>query len=80
MPLYDYRCASCGDFREFRPMTQSSASQVCPVCGAPSQRVLTAPFLAAKDPNSGVAHQRNEQISVGRACGHAHGCSHSHGA
>ena len=21
MPLYDYRCVSCGDFREFRPMT-----------------------------------------------------------
>ena len=56
MPLYDYRCVSCGDFREFRPMTESSISRVCPVCGAPSERVLVAPFLAAKDPNSPIAH------------------------
>lgn len=76
MPLYDYRCVSCGDFREFRPMTESSISRVCPVCGAQSERVITAPFLAAKDSNSRIAHGRNDGNSVRRACGHAHGCSH----
>jgi putative FmdB family regulatory protein len=71
MPLYDYRCASCGDFREFRPMRESTASRVCPVCGALSERLIAAPFLAATDP-----HRRNEPTGVQRACGHAHGCSH----
>jgi putative FmdB family regulatory protein len=77
MPLYDYRCVSCGDFREFRPMTESSKSRLCPVCGAPSERVIAAPFLAAMDPSSRIAHHRND---LPRACGHARGCSHWHGA
>lgn len=80
MPLYDYRCVSCGDFREFRPMTESGTSLVCPVCGTPSERVISAPFLAAKGPDSGIAHGRNDQTSFPRLCGHGHGCSHSHGA
>lgn len=75
MPLYDYRCVSCGDFREFRPMTESSKSRACPVCGAPSERVIVAPFLAS-DPNSRTAHRRNDQTSVRPTCGHAYGCSH----
>ena len=76
MPLYDYSCVSCGDFREFRPMRESTASQVCPACGAPSEKLIAAPFLAGRDPNSGVAHRRNDQTSFPRACGHAHGCAH----
>jgi putative FmdB family regulatory protein len=80
MPLYDYRCVSCGDFREIRPMTESRTSRVCPVCGALSEKVIAAPFLAARDADSEIAHRRNAQTSVRRACGHAHGCSHSHGA
>lgn len=78
MPLYDYRCGSCGDFREIRPMTESRTSRTCPVCGALSERVIAAPFLAARDPNSQVAHRHDDQTSIPRACGHAHGCSHSH--
>ena len=80
MPLYDYRCVSCGDFREFRPMTESSASQMCPACGAPSERVIAAPFFAAKNPNGSNAHRGNGPTSFRHACGHGHGCSHSHGA
>lgn len=79
MPLYDYRCVSCGDFREIRPMTESSASRVCPICGALSEKVIAAPFLAGGDQNSRIGLRRNEQTSVPRICGHAHGCSHSHG-
>lgn len=75
MPLYDYRCVSCGDFRELRPMAESSNSQACPVCGAPSQRVLAAPFLAASDPGS-AQPRSNQPTAFPRACGHSHGCSH----
>lgn len=79
MPLYDYRCGSCGDFREFRPMTESSTSRVCPICGAPSQRMISAPFLAGKDPNSQITHPRNDQTSVPWRATCGLGCSHSHG-
>lgn len=73
MPLYDYRCVSCGDFREIRPMTESRAPRLCPVCGASSERVIAAPFLAGGQPSGGTAHQ---PIGARHACGH--GCGHSH--
>ena len=76
MPLYDYRCERCGDFREFRPMRESSESRVCPVCGALSERVIAAPFLASAEPNSGMAPRPSHPTGFPRACGHAHGCSH----
>jgi putative FmdB family regulatory protein len=76
MPLYDYSCVTCGDFREFRPMRESTVSQVCPLCGARSERVIAAPFLAAREPSSGGAPQPNAPTSFRRRCGHAHGCSH----
>ena len=79
MPLYDYRCESCGDFREIRPMTESGTSRVCPVCGALSERVIAAPFLAGKGPGTQVAQRRNGQSGIPRICGHGQGCSHSHG-
>jgi putative FmdB family regulatory protein len=79
VPLYDYRCVSCGDFREFRPMAESGTSRVCPVCGGSSERVISAPFLGGKDPYGRNAQRPNDQTRFARACGHTHGCSHSHG-
>ncbi len=49
MPLYDYSCENCGNFREFHPMSESDAAQVCPICSAASERVLSAPYLAGGD-------------------------------
>lgn len=77
MPLYDYHCDSCGDFREVRPMAESNALGVCPGCGGQGERVISAPFLG-KDPHGQVAHRPSGKPSVLGACGHAHGCSHSH--
>jgi putative FmdB family regulatory protein len=77
MPLYDYRCASCGDFREFQPMRESAAAQICPVCGAPSERVIAAPFLAGAEAGAGTAQgTANSPFGTRRACGHTHGCTH----
>lgn len=80
MPLYEYHCTSCGDFRELRPMRESAASQACPACGALSERQLAAPFLASADSNGHGAGPRNATAGIPRLCGHGHGCSHSHGA
>jgi putative FmdB family regulatory protein len=77
MPLYDYRCTGCGDFRQARPMAESGAPGVCPVCGAPSERVITAPFLAGSNATPSGARPTDR---IARPCGHGHGCSHAHGA
>jgi putative FmdB family regulatory protein len=78
MPLYDYRCSSCGDFREFQPMKESSAARGCPICGALSERLISTPFLAGTDPGgqrTGI--ERYGEAGIRHACGP--GCSHSHG-
>ena len=80
MPLYDYRCTSCGDFREFRPMAESRASRACPVCGTLSERLISTPFLADKESSGASGHPHGGQTGVPHICGHGHGCSHSHGA
>ena len=41
MPNYDYRCPDCGEFEDFKPMSQSSDPSVCPSCGAESERIIT---------------------------------------
>ena len=80
MPFYDYRCDSCGDFREIRPMKESAQAQACPLCGEASERRLSAPFLAGNDSSGQAARPRGDQARVPwrMACGL--GCSHSHGA
>lgn len=78
MPLYDYRCVNCGDFREFRPMAESGAAHTCPVCGEPSGRVFTTPFLAARGASDSPSPQPYGRQAFGHVCGH--GCSHSRGA
>jgi putative FmdB family regulatory protein len=78
MPLYDYRCASCGNFREIRPMAESGTPRACPSCGTSCARLLSAPFLAGNDQNGQGGNRRTPQGRVPwrTACGL--GCSHVH--
>lgn len=78
MPMYDYRCTRCGNFREIRPMMESRTPRACPACGDASERVLSAPFLAGGDQQGRVEgrHPSNARVSWRSACGL--GCSHSH--
>ena len=72
MPFYDYSCARCGDFREIRPMSESGAARPCPDCGAPCERMLVTPFLAARD----SGQPRNTPFRIPHVCGR--GCWHSY--
>jgi putative FmdB family regulatory protein len=77
MPLYDYRCASCGDFREFAPMAESRRPRECPNCRAPAERLLATPFLAGRDAGSGTTPRGHGVFGSRHVCGH--GCAHAHG-
>ena len=42
MPIYEYRCAGCGnDFEMTRSFAQSSEPAPCPSCGEPSQKLVS---------------------------------------
>jgi putative FmdB family regulatory protein len=61
MPLYNYQCDACGPFRNWRAMAQSDQPTACLSCGAPSLRLLSAPFLSCISANAKIAHERNER-------------------
>ena len=61
MPLYDYRCDSCGDFRDWHTMARSQEPTDCPTCGRPARRRVAKPFIAFMPSHTRIAHQRNEK-------------------
>jgi putative FmdB family regulatory protein len=42
MPIYEYRCAACGNqFELTRPISQSGDPAPCTNCGKPSQKLIS---------------------------------------
>ena len=60
MPLYDYTCSACGDFRLLRSMVRRNAPARCPDCKETGSRLILAPALALMSPQRRKAfcHQR----------------------
>jgi len=86
MPLYDYECRTCGEFQEWRSMSEWEAAAPCPSCSVPASRLVAAPMLAVLSSNNRIAHERNERSAhepkvVRRADlprdHHHHGAPHS---
>jgi len=48
MPLYEYRCASCGERTEVLQHLGDSPLTVCPRCGGALSKVISAPALQFK--------------------------------
>ena len=42
MPIYEYRCKSCGKERELLVSSSEAAGEECPGCGAAMERVMSA--------------------------------------
>jgi putative FmdB family regulatory protein len=84
MPLYDYRCAACGDFRAWRSMRAAAVPTECPDCQQLAPRTVVAPNLALMHADTRIAYQRNEKsaheprvVSRGEQ-GHGHAGDHGH--
>ncbi|AKQ60870.1 zinc ribbon domain-containing protein [Bordetella hinzii] len=79
MPLYDYRCASCGDFSVLRPLAQWRDPAPCPECGrqcerfvsgAPALPALSSAIHRARAANERAAHEpRSSRAGHGMDCG-----------
>jgi putative FmdB family regulatory protein len=53
MPLYDYRCERCGEFRALGSIRTPGTPAACPRCGRASAKQLSAPFLGNADAAGG---------------------------
>ncbi len=47
MPIYEYRCDKGHEFEAFQSMSEDAIAE-CMECGAPAQRVLSAPAVHFK--------------------------------
>lgn len=47
MPIYEYRCANGHEFEVFQSMSEDAVAS-CVECGAPCERVLSAPAVHFK--------------------------------
>lgn len=45
MPLYEFRCLTCGSFEEWRCLAEFSKPAKCPRCQTVGSRVFTPPNL-----------------------------------
>ena len=42
MPLYDFRCETCGIFEQSRSIQQASEPMFCPTCNTIAKRLISA--------------------------------------
>ncbi len=82
MPMYEYECAECGVFPEFRPMDERDTPALCVFCEAPAPRIISAPNLSIMNPLQRMAATRNERsrhqprVSTRSSCCSGAACSH----
>ena len=65
MPLYDFRCARCGEFRAQGSIKAPGAPAACPVCAVACAKLLSAPFVGGAASASGWLAR--PQAQAGRA-------------
>jgi len=74
MPVYEYRCDNEHRFEAFQPMADDALDK-CEVCGAPVQRVLSAPAVHFK----GSGFYTTDYARSGKAGGDSEGGGESKG-
>ena len=93
MPLYHYRCETCGEFADWQPMSRAAEPSACPSCGGHAPRTMSLPALALLDGATRKAHSINERsadepkvvrkgapaLPGGRGHDHDHRHAHGHG-
>lgn len=78
MPLYDFRCETCGVFEQKRSITEASNPIPCPTCQAAAKRIISAVRIV-KTPSalSRRVEQSAEPRVVQRTPQHNHS-THNH--
>ncbi len=61
MPVYEFECATCGVFPDFRPIDSRDLPAMCGRCDSPAPRIISAPNLAVMSPLQRMAATRNDR-------------------
>jgi putative FmdB family regulatory protein len=63
MPLYEYKCETCGSFEQWRMLAEAGTPMYCPTCQAVAQRIFSAPNVNL---NSGSVRLRGGEAKEPR--------------
>jgi putative FmdB family regulatory protein len=74
MPIYAYRCETCGPFVAMRRVANRDAACACPKCMAIAQRTLAMPALAFMSSTGRAERQVNERAVYTHQHGAGCGC------
>ena len=61
MPIYEYKCSSCGVFEEFHTMDKVPATGRCPRCEGEAGRIISIPALSRMPKNVSSALEQAEK-------------------
>ncbi|PIK84714.1 hypothetical protein SYN65AY6LI_06780 [Synechococcus sp. 65AY6Li] len=45
MPLYEFKCQTCGEFEVWRPLSQYRDPAYCPSCNQEGKRLISVPMV-----------------------------------
>lgn len=80
MPIYDFHCRGCGEFRAMLPISRRNDPMACPDCAGIASRLVMAPNLATMSPLVRKASAINERsrheprVRESHSCGSGCGC------
>jgi len=68
MPLFDFRCTSCGHVFETLVRPQDPAPTSCPACGKPALEKLLASFAvsSAERTRASASSKMKKEAAIGR--------------
>ena len=79
MPLYEFRCSTCGSFEQWRSLAQASEPMACPNCKLAAKRIYSVAGLLT---TPSALRQRIEQSAEPKVATkgdrHPHATSHQH--
>jgi putative FmdB family regulatory protein len=45
MPLYDFKCETCGNFEKWRSLAEADTPVLCPTCETVAKRIFSPPMI-----------------------------------
>jgi len=69
MPLYEYECTKCGERTELLQRFDDEPLKVCPKCGGPVRKLLSAPAVQFKGSGWYVTDYARSGRGAGRESG-----------